>query len=218
MTKLVIFDLDGTLLDTREDIARGCNHALKACGYPEHETDDFNKMVGRGIYNMLLAAMPEDCRSEEKLEAMVKHFIPYYHEHIADYTIPYPGITDLMERLSEAGIRAAVASNKYQAGTEALIEKFFGKYEFLKVLGQREGCPIKPDPAVVLEIMEAMPGLKKEEVVYCGDSDVDMQTGNNAGVRTIGVTWGFRSREELLANNPWLLADKVEDILSAVLK
>ena len=218
MIKLVIFDLDGTLLDTRVDIARGCNHALKACGYPEHETDDFNRMVGRGIYNMLLDAMPEDCRSEAKLEAMVKHFIPYYHEHIADYTVPYPGIIDLLERLSEAGIRTAVASNKYQAGTEALIEKFFGEYEFLKVLGQREGYPIKPDPAVVLEIMEAMPGLKKEEVVYCGDSDVDMQTGNNAGVRTIGVTWGFRSREELLANNPWLLADKVEDILSAVLK
>lgn len=218
MTKLIIFDLDGTLLDTREDIARGCNHALRACGYPEHDTDDFNRMVGRGIYNMLLAAMPEECRCEDRLEVMVKHFMPYYHEHIADFTVPYPGIMELMDKLSEEGIRIAVASNKYQSGTEALIEKFFGKYDLLKVLGQRDGYPIKPDPGVILEIMEDMPGLKKEEVVYCGDSDVDMQTGNNAGVRTIGVTWGFRSREELLANNPWLLADNVDDILSAVLK
>lgn len=218
MIKLVIFDLDGTLLDTREDIARGCNHALKACGYPEHKTDDFNQMVGRGIYNMLLSAMPEDCRNNENLACMVGHFLPYYDEHIADYTTPYPGIVNLLERLSDKGISIAVASNKYQSGTEALVKKFFGNLDFLMILGQRDGCPIKPDPAVVQEIMYALPGISRDEVVYCGDSDVDMQTGNNAGIRTIGVTWGFRSREELLANNPWMLADGAEDIMTAVLK
>ena len=119
---------------------------------------------------------------------------------------------EALEELSLKGLRFAVASNKYQEGTEQLVEKYFGKYDFVRILGQRDGKPIKPDPMIVSEAMEGIPGITPEEVVYCGDSDVDMQTGIGAGVRTIGVTWGFRTREELEAYSPYALIDHPSEI------
>ncbi len=215
MTKLIIFDLDGTLLDTREDIANACNHALRMCGCPERRLDEYNMLVGRGIMNLFRGALPEDQRTEETALKMKSLFVPYYNEHIDDCTRPYPGITEMMDRLAAAGISFAVASNKYQEGTEALVRKYFGMYDFACILGQREGRPIKPDPEIVGEAMAAA-GASADETVYCGDSDVDMQTGLNAGVKTVGVTWGFRTREELSAYNPWLLAENADEIVEAV--
>ena len=217
MTKLIIFDLDGTLLDTRTDIAMACNYALRSCGCPERKLEEYNMLVGRGIYNLFRAALPEEMRSEENVMRMKNLFVPYYDEHIADNTKPYPGIIGMLDALASHGVEFAVASNKYQTGTESLVERFFGKYDFVKILGQREGQPIKPDPAIVTDILNATPGIEVREVVYCGDSDVDMQTGVNAGVRTIGVTWGFRTREELAAYGPWLLAEKPQDIVKKVI-
>ena len=217
MTKLVIFDLDGTLLDTMEDIAGACNHALEACGCPARRLDEYNMLVGRGIFNLFREALPEEMRSEEMVDMMHRHFVPYYNEHICDRTRPYPGIYEMLDRLADNGISFAVASNKYQEGTETLLKRLFGKYRFVSILGQRDGKPIKPDPQIVREAMGAMEGLGTDEVVYCGDSDVDMQTGINAGVRTIGVTWGFRTREELASYSPWMLAEKAEDISNAIL-
>ena len=207
MTKLVIFDLDGTLLDTREDIANACNHALRECGCPERRLDEYNMLVGRGIDNLFRGALPQEQKTEEMVATMRSHFVPYYNEHKCDCTRPYDGIIDLLEVLSGNGLQFAVASNKYQEGTEQLVEKFFGKYGFVKILGQREGKPIKPDPEIVREAMEGIPGISLDEVIYCGDSDVDMQTGLGAGVRTVGVTWGFRTREELEAYSPFALID-----------
>ena len=217
MTKLIIFDLDGTLLDTRIDIAMACNYALRSCGCPERKLEEYNMLVGRGIYNLFRAALPEDMRSEENVMRMKNLFVPYYDEHIADNTKPYPGIIGMLDALASHGVEFAVASNKYQTGTESLVERFFGKYDFVKILGQREGQPIKPDPAIVTDILNATPGIEVREVVYCGDSDVDMQTGANAGVSTIGVTWGFRTREELAAYEPWLLAEKPQDIVKKII-
>ena len=216
MTRLVIFDLDGTLLDTRADIAAACNHALRSCGCPERPLNEYNMLVGRGIYNLFRGALPEGMRTEENVMKMKSFFVPYYDEHIADSTLPYPGITEMMDRLAAEGVAFAITSNKYQAGTEALAERFFGRYDFVRILGQREGHPIKPDPAIVSEIMAAVPGTDVSEVVYCGDSDVDMQTGINAGVRTVGVTWGFRTKEELAQYGPWLLAEKPEEIIKNI--
>ncbi len=215
MTKLIIFDLDGTLLDTREDLANACNYALRECGCPERRLEEYNMLVGRGIYNLFRSALPSGAASEEMVARMRDIFVPYYNKHIDDCTKPYPGIIDMLDRLSAAGISFAVASNKYQEGTESLVRKYFGKYEFAAILGQRDGKPIKPDPEIVLEAMRAVPGVSLEEVIYCGDSDVDMQTGMNAGVRTIGVLWGFRTKEELSAYNPWLLAGNAEEIVTA---
>lgn len=217
MVKLIIFDLDGTLLDTREDIASACNHALKMCGFPERALDEYNMLVGRGIYNLFRGALPPESRSEDMVLKMKSHFVPYYNSHICDMTRPYPGIIQMLDVLESAGIAFAIASNKYQEGTEILVEKLLKKYDFVRILGQRDSKPIKPDPEIIREAMEALPGISSEEVIYCGDSDVDMQTGLNAGIRTIGATWGFRTREELAAYNPWLLARNPDEISTAVL-
>lgn len=217
MTKLLIFDLDGTLLDTRQDIANACNHALRECGCPERRLEEYNMLVGRGIYNLFRSALPEDLRTDDMVMKMKSHFIPYYNSHINDFTRPYPGIMEMLERLSAEGMSFAVASNKYQEGTEMLVERHFGHGRFVRILGQREGKAIKPDPEIIYEIMSCMPEISKDDVVYCGDSDVDMQTGENAGVRTIGVTWGFRTREELSSCRPWLLAENAEEIVRAVM-
>ena len=216
MIKLVIFDLDGTLIDTMEDIANACNYALEQCGCPVRRLDEYNMLVGRGIDNLFRGALPEDLKNEEMVAKMRSFFVPYYNEHKCDYTRPYNGIIELLDRLSADGLQFAVASNKYQEGTEQLVEKFFGKYGFVKILGQRDGKPIKPDPEIVAEAMEGMPGIGPDEVLYCGDSDVDMQTGIGAGVKTVGVTWGFRTREELAAYSPLALIDSPMELVDII--
>lgn len=212
MVKLIIFDLDGTLLDTLDDIAGACNHALEMCGCSHRTIDEYRQLVGRGISNLFRGALPQDNRSDEMVELMRSHFLPYYKEHICDLTRPYNGIVEMLDTLSKAGILFAVASNKYQYGTELLVEKTLGKERFVTILGQREGCPIKPDPQIIEDAMASIPGIRKEEVIYCGDSDVDMQTGANAGIRTIGVCWGFRGRKELEEYNPFLMVESPEEI------
>ena len=218
MIKLVIFDLDGTLIDTMEDIANACNYALEKCGYPVRRLDEYNMLVGRGIDNLFRGALPEGHKTEEMVKQMRDWFVPYYNEHKCDFTKPYDGILETLESLSEAGLRFAVASNKYQEGTEELVKKFFGKYDFVKVLGQRDGKPIKPDPEIVYEIMGGAPDVTIDEVLYCGDSDVDMQTGLGAKVKTVGVTWGFRTREELEAYSPHALIDTPQELIPVIAK
>ncbi len=216
MSKLAIFDLDGTLLNTLEDLAAACNLALTSCGCPEHSLEEYKKLVGRGIRNLLIGALPEDRRTEETLARMSEVFFPHYDAHKCDLTRPYPGITDMLAALEGAGVKMAVASNKYQTGAEGVVGHYFGQFSFVKILGQADGRPIKPSPEIVGEIMRAVPGVTKEDVVYVGDSNVDMQTGLNAGVRTVGVTWGFRSREELAACGPWKIVDNTEELTECI--
>ena len=218
MRKLIIFDLDGTLLDTMEDITNAVNHALKSCGCRTIGIEECRKLVGHGIRNLLRDALPIEFKTEEMLENMSRHFYPYYNEHISDCTKPYPGIVELLQDLSAEGHHLAIASNKFQAGTEELAEKFFGDIRFVKVLGQREGYPIKPDAGVVFEVMQAVPEIGLEDVLYCGDSDVDMQTGINAGVKTIAVTWGFRPKEVLEGYSPWMITGEVAEISEVLIK
>ena len=212
MIKLAIFDLDGTLLDTLGDIAGACNHALTVCGCPTHEVGEYKMFVGSGIMNLFRRALPEEQRTEGMVMKMRDAFVQYYDVHKDDMTRPYPGIEGLLDELTAKGIRLAVASNKYQEATEELVTRYFGPYRFACVLGQREGHPIKPDAGIIFEAMASCEGVRPDEVIYCGDSDVDMQTGINAGVKTVGVTWGFRSREELAAYSRCLLADNPEEI------
>lgn len=216
MTKLIIFDLDGTLIDTREDIANACNHALEQCGFPQRSLEEYNMLVGRGIDNLFRGAMPAGQVSEDNVARMRSIFIPYYNEHGCDFTRPYEGIMPMLEALAAKGLHFAVASNKYQQGTEQLVQHFFGNHKFVKILGQRDGMPIKPDPQIVEEAMSAVSGITYDEVLYVGDSDVDMQTGINAGIRTIGVTWGFRTREELEAYSPWRLIDSPDELCTII--
>ena len=216
MTKLAIFDLDGTLLNTVEDLGNATNYALTQCGFPIHPTDAYYQMVGRGIYNLFRAAIPSEYATEDNVQRMASYFIPYYDAHKCDCTRPYDGIPEMLKTITDRGVRLAVASNKYQDGAEKLVHHFFGDYEFVKILGQREGQPIKPDPAIVDQILAEVPYISKAETVYVGDSNVDMQTGANAKVRTIGVSWGFRGREELAAYHPSAIIDTPEDLSKTI--
>lgn len=218
MTKLAIFDLDGTLLDTVKDLGNATNHALTECGFPTHPIEAYYQMVGRGIYNLFRAAVPSEYATEDNVQKMASYFLPYYDAHKCDFTRPYDGILQMLDTITGKGVRLAVASNKYQDGAEKLVSHFFGEYDFVKILGQREGQPIKPDPAIVDQILAEAPSITKSETVYVGDSNVDMQTGANAEVRTIGVTWGFRSREELASYNPSAIVDSAEALAGEILK
>lgn len=213
MIKLVIFDLDGTLLNSLEDLAASTNYALRRHGYPEHELPAYRYFVGNGIDKLLERALPETARTPETVMKVKEDFVAYYAVHKADFTAPYAGIPELLGELKRQGILLAVASNKYHEATVALIPAYFGEGLFDFVFGQREGIPIKPDPTIVYDIIKAA-GVRKEEVLYVGDSGVDMQTAVNSGVTSAGVTWGFRDRKELLANGACHIAESPLDILA----
>lgn len=212
MKKLVIFDLDGTLLNTIADLAAATNQALQHCGYPTHETDAYRFFVGNGINKLFERALPEGERTEENIGKIRSLFVPYYDEHNADLSRPYPGIPELLETLQQQGVMIGVASNKYQAATRKLVAHYFPHIRFVEVLGQREGIPAKPDPSIVYDIIKEA-GVEKEEVLYVGDSNVDMQTAHHAGVTAIGVAWGFRPRAELAALHPAHIIEKAEELL-----
>ncbi|MBP3553694.1 MAG: HAD family hydrolase [Bacteroidaceae bacterium] len=214
--RLAIFDLDGTLLNTIADLATATNQALDACGFPTHPIEAYPFFVGNGINKLFERALPAEARTEENVLRIRAHFLPYYDEHNADLSRPYPGIPQLLENLQAAGIQVAVASNKYHRATEKLIRHYFPTIRFAAILGQREGVPIKPHPQIVEDILALVP-VSKEEVIYIGDSGVDMQTALNAGVESIGVTWGFRPREELLQYSPTHLADTAKEIENIIL-
>ena len=209
MKKLVIFDLDGTLLDTIADLAESANHALKQLGYPTRDVETIRTFVGNGVNKLLFRALPDEEKTEENMMRMRTHFVPYYDAHNADLSAPYPGIVALLEELQAKGLRMAVASNKYQEATVKLVKHYFPMIDFVEVLGQREGINVKPDPTIVSDILKKA-GVSKEETLYVGDSGVDMQTAINAGVDAIGVTWGFRPRTELENFQPMGLIDQAE--------
>lgn len=215
MKKLVIFDLDGTLLNTIADLAHSTNHALRQNGFPTHEVNEYNFFVGNGINKLFERALPEGEKTEENILKVRAEFLKHYDQHNTDRSVPYPGISELLAQLQGRGIKLAVASNKYQAATHKLIAHFFPGIQFSEVLGQREGVKTKPDPRIVNEIVERT-GLSKEETLYVGDSDVDMQTAINSGVAACGVTWGFRPRAELEKYAPDHIAEKAEDILKFI--
>lgn len=213
MKKLAIFDLDGTLLNTIADLAQSTNYALQTLGYPTHEEKAYKFMVGNGINKLFERALPEGEKSAENILRMRAEFIPYYDIHNADKSCPYPGICELLEVMQQKGIILAVASNKYQSATEKLVAHYFPQVHFAAVFGQREGIQPKPNPTVIEDIL-SLTHINREEVLYIGDSGVDMQTAINANVTACGVLWGFRPQSELEAFHPTYLVNKAEEILS----
>lgn len=214
-TELVIFDLDGTLLDTIGDLAVACNAMLALRGLPQHSYEEYCGFVGNGIMRLVERALPEPLRTPENVALARADFVRYYTEHIDIRTKPYAGISELLSELVRRDVRIAVASNKFQAGTEKLVRLFFSEIPFAAVLGQRPGVPLKPDPAVVEEILAAT-GASRERVLYVGDSGIDMLTAAAAGVRSVGVAWGFRTREELAEAGAGRIVDRAEEILEAL--
>lgn len=211
MKSLIIFDLDGTLLDTVADLAASTNYALNVCGFPMHETHAYRKFIGNGINNLFERALPMGQKNQKNVLEIRKHFLEYYGEHSSELTVPYHGIPTLLQQIQSAGIKMAVASNKYQQGTETLIQRFFPEINFVAVFGQREGIPIKPDAQIVYDIL-ALADVEKAETLYVGDSGVDMQTAINAGIDALAVTWGFRPVAELEAFRPKYMVDKPDEI------
>jgi phosphoglycolate phosphatase len=214
-TKLIIFDLDGTLLNTISDLAHSTNYALKKNGFPTHPIEAYKYFVGNGINNLFERALPEGRKTEENINSIRKEFLPYYENHNTEYTQPYEGIPRLLKFVRSKGLKTAVASNKYQQATEKLINRFFPEIDFSSVFGQREGIPVKPDPTIVYEIL-SVAAIPATDALYVGDSGVDMKTALNAGVTSVGVTWGFRSRSELETNGAVYIAESITDIINLI--
>ncbi len=214
--KLVILDLDGTLLNTIGDLAHCCNHMLSLRGLDPHSYDEYCTFVGNGVTRLVERALPEHLRTAEYVASARKDFVEYYYNNIDSHTVVYKGVAEMIKALAEAGVTLAVASNKFHDGTVRLIERFFGQYEWSAIYGNREDFPLKPDPAIVDLIVEQC-GATKEKTFMIGDSGVDIKTAKDAGVHSIGVTWGFRDREELTENGAEYIVDTPEDILKIVL-
>lgn len=196
---LIIFDLDGTLLNTIDDLGHACNHALSQLGFPTHAIDSYPALVGNGVKNLIRRALPESERTEENVGRVYTAFVPYYDAHNADYTRPYEGIVELLQNLKKEGHTLAVASNKYQAATEKIVNQLFPSI-FDVILGEREGIARKPDPQIVYDIfrMTNHTSNTTSSVLYVGDSLVDMETAQNAQLPFIACSWGFVSRQQLL--------------------
>lgn len=216
MKSLVIFDLDGTLLDTVADLAASTNYALNLCGFNTHDASSYKFFIGNGINKLFERVLPDGEKTLENISQIRQHFLEYYGLHNSELTTPYPGIKNLLLSLQNKGLKLAVASNKYQKGTEELILHFFPEINFISVFGQRENIPTKPDPAIVLEIL-ALANEEKKNVIYVGDSGVDMQTAFNSGIEAIGVTWGFRPRSEIEEFSPKHIVDNPSEILPLII-
>ncbi len=194
MKKLVIFDLDGTLLNTIADLGDACNHALRTMGYSQHALATYNYMVGNGVRKLIERAEPD--ADPETVDQLLTLFREYYDLHSMDHTQPYPGIPELLKKLHENGVAIAVATNKYQAAVDRIIPYFFPDIPFVAIMGQTDDRPVKPDPSVVFAILNKYP-TPKADILYVGDSAVDMETARRACIDSVGVTWGFRPVSEL---------------------
>lgn len=213
MTKLIIFDLDGTLLDTIVDLAVACNAVLAMRGLPQHSLEDYRMFVGNGVMRLVERALPEPLRNPCTVDAARRDFVSYYKDHLDTYTSPYAGIPELLAELQRRGLQLAVASNKFQSGTEELVHRFFPGCSFPVVLGQRPGVPLKPDPAVDLQILQ-LTGTTPDEALHVGDSAIDVLAARAAGIRSVGVSWGFRSREELAEAGADAIIDRPDGLLN----
>lgn len=194
MYKLAVFDMDGTILDTLEDLKDSTNFALEKCGYPTRSYDEVRRFVGNGIRKLIERAVPEGLTTEQ-IDRVHEVFTEHYKVHCADKTKAYDGIKPLLEKLRASGVKTAVVSNKADYGVQELCKEYFnGLFDY--AVGEREGIRRKPAPDAVNEALRVL-GIDKSEAVYIGDSDVDFETAKNAELPCISVLWGFRDEEFL---------------------
>jgi len=194
----VLFDLDGTLLDTLKDLANSVNNSLRYLGFPTHEVEAFKYFIGDGREQMALRALPEGHRDSVVLAKLVDRINAEYVKHWTDNTRPYPGIPELLDALTKNRTRISILSNKPHNFTEEMVNHLLSKWHFEVVLGALPSVPIKPDPTAALQISGQM-GLDPSDFLYMGDSDIDMKTAVAAGMYPVGACWGFRKSEELRA-------------------
>jgi phosphoglycolate phosphatase len=209
--RAVIFDLDGTLADTLGDIAEAMNRALAAHDLPTLEPDAYRTLVGEGVERLVERALPRD--RPDLVGPVLDDLKRYYTEHMLDRTTAYPGIPELLDRLTERQIPMAVVSNKPEPATRWMVERMFDRWNFAAVVGGTDGVPLKPDPTAVLKIAGDL-GVKPSTCVYLGDTMTDMQTAVAAGMYPVGALWGFRDRDELLAHGAKTLVEEPLDLLA----
>ena len=206
MVKCAIFDLDGTLINTIEDLGDAGNYTLKHYGIDDAWSyDDYKYMVGNGNRKLVERVFRGRIPAEQ-LEEAYRVFMEYYDRNKLNKTRPYDGIQDAIDTIKEKGIQVAVCTNKVQASAIGILDHFFGENYFDAIIGQVDGVPTKPDPAMPRRALDAL-GCTAQEAVYFGDTSVDMQTAKNAGIEAVGVTWGFRKFDELFKEEPSVIID-----------
>ena len=210
---IIIFDLDGTLLNTIDDLGYACNYALEKTGYPTFPIEAYPAKVGNGINNLIRRALPQSEQTEQNILKVREFFVPYYNDHNCDYTRPYNGIPELLATLKAQGHQLAVASNKYQAATEKIVNHFFPGI-FDVILGEREGIERKPNPQIVFDILAKLsPVTSNQSSLYIGDSLVDYETAKNANVPFVACSWGFVPREKLVEASIATIVDSPDQVL-----
>lgn len=214
MYKLVIFDLDGTLLNTIGDLAAAGNHTLAQMGFAQHPEEQYKHFVGNGIPKLIERMLPpgHDKSAEERAYAI---FTEYYAQHKSDHTKPYPGMPELIRELRANGVICGSNSNKAHEFSAELIRQNYGD-DITEIIGFGTGFQPKPDPGAALELIRRT-GVQPQQALYVGDSDVDIMTGHNAGIDVCAALWGFRSREELAAHNPTYMAENPEQLKKIIL-
>lgn len=216
MIKAILFDLDGTLLDTLDDLANSVNYALEFSGLSKRSREEIRRFVGNGVQTLMKRALPETHKEDSKAkQIMLEAFSTHYEVHSNDLTAPYYGILEMLETLSLSSYRLAVLSNKPHEALVDLCHKHFNN-QFEKVYGAREGVPKKPSSIPLLSLIEEM-GLSPQEVIYVGDSEVDIETAKNANVEIIAVNWGFRDDGDLKALAPDKIVSHPDEIVAYVL-
>ncbi len=213
MIKAIIFDLDGTLLDTLEDLADSLNTVLQDMKLPTHPVEAYRYFVGNGAAKLVSRALPDEENNAKVKEDCLQRFIDVYKKNWNNKTKPYPGVTQLLDNLTAQQIKIAVLTNKPQDFAEICVKEFLPNWEFDAILGQREGIPMKPDPAGPREIVQNF-NLNPENFLYLGDSNVDMKTANSAGIFAVGATWGFRFEQELLESGADAIVDHPTKLLN----
>jgi len=213
--KAVLFDLDGTLLNTLDDLADSMNASLKRFGFPPHPVNTYKYLIGDGLMNLVSRALPEHERDEATINKIATAQREEYGRNWANKTHPYEGISELLDALQERGIATCILSNKPDDFTHVIVQKFLSKWKFAAVQGQNEDTPIKPNPSGAVQIALEL-GPTTAEFLYVGDSNTDMETANAAGMFAGGVLWGFRSKDELIEAGAKALIEQPTDLLSLV--
>ena len=209
----IIFDLDGTLLNTIDDLADSCNRQLEKYGFPTHPAEAYRYFVGNGVVKLVERALPDSREAHSILNTFIRDFRADYKEHCFDKTRPYPGILELLEGLRRDGMILAVLSNKPDAETKKVVRYFFPKEQFHCAAGHKEEFDVKPDPAGVRAILKKL-DLKPEDTAFVGDTWIDMQTAVNSGCFPVGILWGFRDRKELEEAGARRIAATAEELYS----
>jgi phosphoglycolate phosphatase len=209
----VIFDLDGTLLDTLDDIADASNAVLRRHGYPPHPAASYRFFVGEGARNLVVRALPEDARDDDTVDRLYEEFRSEYAKNWSEKTRPYDGVPELLDGLVARGLKMAVLSNKPDDFTRKCVSKLLGDWRFDAVLGHHDGVPAKPDPTGALNLARDL-GVSPGRVLYLGDSAIDVETAIGAGMFPVGALWGFRPRDELEASGARAVIERPQDLLS----